>query len=154
MPQPIGIQLPLPHIFDHATRTDHTFDHSPVLPALNLRQPSPAASFRAQSSDRQLEPPQSYDQLKQTNTTYKTRISELEVINDLYRSRVAELEANEQRLRSMEAQLRQDLERVRQDEAHYRKRAYELEHEISQKQEERPTKRSRLSDVLSPEDAP
>ncbi|MCJ1479722.1 hypothetical protein MMC13_008408 [Lambiella insularis] len=108
------------HMFDHAALTDHVFNHSPSLPAMHLRHPSPGPTLSL--TDRHLEPPLSYEVLQQQTTTLKTRVSELEVINDLFRGRVHELEQNDR-------QLRQALDHSKQQENQLKRRLDDLERE-------------------------
>jgi GATA-binding protein, other eukaryote len=111
-----------PHLYDPShTLSEHHLLHSPSLPALHLRHPSPGSV--ASLVDRHLEPPQSYDALQQSNTSLKTRVSELEVINGLFKGRVHELE----RAESMQ---RQALEQSQARETDLRRRLEELERQV------------------------
>ena len=91
--------------------------------------------------------------LLQSNTTLKTRVSELEVINDLFRGRVAQLEqsdANARRTeivqRDLENQLRQLLEQSQAREIELKRQIKELEREVAGSREPEPgAKRQRLS---------
>ena len=116
-------------MFDHAPLSDHPFNHSPSLPALTLRQPSPGSTTPL--NDRHLELPQSYEALQQSNTSLKTRVSELEVINELYRGRVQQLEQNDRRQEMVHSQLRQALEQSQQRENVLKRRLDDLEREVA-----------------------
>ncbi|KXL47712.1 hypothetical protein M433DRAFT_63853 [Acidomyces richmondensis BFW] len=83
------------HLFDSVNLPQDGFA-SPTLP-FPPRQPSPSALSLNGTSH--LEAPQSLDQLSAQNSTYRTRISELEVINELFRGRVGELEQSEKSAR-------------------------------------------------------
>ena len=86
-----------PSMYHIPTFNNHPFDgyphpqHSPSLPAMNLRQPSPGRSASPLNGVNGLELPQTYEQLIAQNAAFKTRVSELEVINELFRGRVTEL---------------------------------------------------------------
>ena len=113
-----------PHLFDAAPLSESTFahsGHSPSLPSLQFRHPSPGsvASF----GDKHLEPPQTYEHLQQQNTTLKTKVSELEVINGLYKDRIGELERNDMLHRQAHEEAR-----VRENDL--RRRLDDLEREI------------------------
>ena len=142
------------HMFDGVSLTEHTFHPSPSLPALHLRQPSPGSTTSL--NDRHLEPPPSYESLQQSNTTLKTRVSELEIINDLFRDRVQELERTEM----IHSQLRQALEQSQQREADLKERLGDLEREVSELRELRDaesmprTKKPRVSDTSDYPDPP
>ncbi|KAF2135857.1 uncharacterized protein K452DRAFT_158288 [Aplosporella prunicola CBS 121167] len=141
------------HMFDGVTLNGHEF-HSSSLPAFALhhRQPSPSASS---INGAHLEPPMTYDGLANTNTSLKTRVSELEVINDLFRGRVAELEQSEQRARTDETlardaenRLRAGLEQSQAREADLKRRIEELEAELSEYRDGPRQKKMRLSDIV------
>ncbi len=132
--------------------------NSPSFGKINIpgppRNPSPTASLLNGSGMSHLDAPHSYEQLLATNTTLKTRVSELEVINDLFRGRVAELEASEG-----EARRAQD-ESVRREET-IRRHIEELKYALhttggyadadgddEAAQGGRRTKRMRMSDLV------
>lgn len=142
-------------MFDGVSLTEHNFHHSPSLPALHLRQPSPGSTTSL--NDRHLEPPPTYDSLFQSNTSLKTRVSELEVINDLFKGRVHELEQNDQRAREMHNQLTQALDRAHFRENDLKRRLDEAEREVADLREldSHPhAKRMRISDVSEYPDPP
>lgn len=146
------------HLFDGVSLTDHGFHPSPSLPALHLSHPSPGST--SSLNDRHLEPPQSYESLLATNTSLKTRVSELEVINDLFRGRVAELEqtdANARRAEMMardsESRLRRSLGEAQTREEDLKRRLSALEQQLQEKESEPQAKRIRLSDVVSEADS-
>jgi GATA-binding protein len=121
--------------------------HSPSLPSLHLRQPSPGSTSSINGSH--LEPPLSYDALAAQNTSLRTRVNELELVNNLFRDRVTELETSEQEARRVEqttreteAQLRAELEVTRQREADLKRRLDEIEGEGPRH------KKMRLSDLV------
>ena len=133
------------HLFDGVSLTEHAFQQSPSLPALgHLRQPSPGSTTSL--NDRHLEPPQTYEALQRSETTLKTRVSELEVINDLFRGRVQQLE-NEA------AQLRHALDQERERMEPLKRRNEELERELSEYKDDSnsPPKRQRLSEPEYPD---
>jgi GATA-binding protein, other eukaryote len=74
--------------YDSNGLTDHQFHHSPSLPPLHLRQPSPGGSESRMNGDRHLDVPQTNEQLIAANASLKTRVSELEVIGGLFWGRV------------------------------------------------------------------
>ncbi|KAL8728814.1 MAG: hypothetical protein Q9181_005208 [Wetmoreana brouardii] len=129
------------HLFDGATLNEHNF-HSPSLPSLNIRQPSPGST--SSQNDRRPEAKLPYDQLYQENTALKTRVSELEVINILYKGQVGE---QDQKATESEQQLRQLLEAAQQREDELKQHVKELEQEISDLRGDEPApKRQRVSD--------
>ena len=142
------------HIFDGVTFSDHGFHPSSSLPALHLRHPSPGSI--SSLTDRQLEPPQTYEGLLSANTTLKTRVSELEVINDLFRGRVAELEqsdanarSSERMMRETDDQLRRALDEAQRRENDLKRRIDELEREAGELRDSEPrAKKLRLSDIV------
>jgi GATA-binding protein, other eukaryote len=131
------------HLFDGAALNDHHFQPSrisrlsPSLPSLQLRHPSPGSS--SSLADRHLEPPQTYDQLYQSNSLLKTRVNELELINMM-------------RTES-EARLQKELDAVRCREDDLKRRLGQLEQLANENSTEvaHPPKRTRLSEI-SPED--
>ncbi|MCJ1400351.1 hypothetical protein MMC11_003556 [Xylographa trunciseda] len=143
------------HMFDHASLTDQPFNHSPSLPAMHLRHPSPGSTISL--NDRHLEPPPTYDVLQQQNTTLKTRVSELEVINNLFRDRVHELEQNDRRAQMVQDQLRQALDHSKQQENELKRRIDDLERDYADLRDmDSPphAKRPRMSDVSEYPDPP
>ncbi|MCJ1392611.1 hypothetical protein MMC18_005481 [Xylographa bjoerkii] len=143
------------HMFDHASLTDQAFSHSPSLPAMQLRHPSPGSTTSL--NDRHLEPPPTYEVLQQQNTTLKTRVSELEVINNLFRDRVHELEQNDRRAQMVQDQLRQALDHSKQQENELKRRIDDLERDYADLRDmDSPphTKRPRMSDVSEYPDPP
>lgn len=144
------------HMFDGVTFADHSFNPSASLPAIHLNHPSPGSMTSL--NDRQLEPSQTFEGLLASNTTLKTRVSELEVINDLFRGRVAELEqkdatarSGEQIMRESDDQLRRALDESHQREADLKRRIDELEREVAELRDsgEPRAKRLRLSDIVA-----
>lgn len=105
---------------------EHNFQPSPSIPPLNLRQQSPSS----------LEPPQTYDNLLQSSTALKTRVSELEVINDLFRGRVTQLEQNDENSRRTELMQRQTEKNLRQLLEESQVREMDLQRRISDLQRE------------------
>lgn len=154
------------HLFDSVTLTDHSFNPSNTLPALQLRHPSPGST--SSLADRHLEVPQTFEGLLAANTSLKTRVSELEVINELFRGRVTELEQSdaaarrsEMIARESEARLRQSLNDAHRREDDLKRRISDLEQQLvdrsthdpspgsySNGQSEPATKKMRLSDVV------
>lgn len=115
------------HLFDAISMPpEHSFQPSPSIPPLNLRQPSPSS----------LEPPQTYDSLLQSATALKTRVSELEVINDLFRGRVAQLEQAEENSRRSELMQQQAEKNLRQLLEESQVREIDLQRRISDLQRE------------------
>lgn len=116
---------------------EHAFHPSPSLPALHLSHPSPGST--SSLIDRHLEPPQSYDQLLQSNNRLKTRVNELELINIM-------------RTES-EGRLQQELDAIRKNEDDLKRRIHQLERHISDHHpnvdDAHPSKRPRLSGTAS-----
>ncbi|KAL1981372.1 hypothetical protein VTN96DRAFT_2715 [Rasamsonia emersonii] len=126
------------HMFDSVTLTDHNFNNSNTLPALQIRQPSPGSTSSV--VDRHLDVPQTYEGLLAANTSLKTRVSELEVINELFRGRVAELEQSdatarrsEMIVRDSEVRLRRSLEEAHRREEELKRRISELEQQLAER---------------------
>lgn len=148
------------HLFDGVSLSEHTYQHSPSMPTLNLRAPSPCSTSSA--NDRHLEPPLTYDGLLQSNTTLKTRVSELEVINDLFRGRVDELEQNDANARrtaamqqGSENHFRQLFEQSQARENELKRQVEELEREVVDLRGPEPgAKRRRVSDDSEYPDPP
>ncbi|KAI9684345.1 MAG: hypothetical protein M1829_002154 [Trizodia sp. TS-e1964] len=138
-------------VFDGVALSEHRFTHSPILPALHLRHPSPGSASSV-NGDRHPEPPHSYDSVFAANTTLKTRVSELEVINDLFRGRVSELEHEARKTESMGREndkLRLALEESHSRESSLKRQLDGLEREIATLRDpEHRGKRMRLSDVV------
>lgn len=125
-------------MFDSVTLTDHNFNNSNTLPALQIRQPSPGSTSSV--VDRHLDVPQTYEGLLAANTSLKTRVSELEVINELFRGRVAELEQSdatarrsEMIVRDSEVRLRRSLEEAHRREEELKRRISELEQQLAER---------------------
>ncbi|KAF2654881.1 hypothetical protein K491DRAFT_599933, partial [Lophiostoma macrostomum CBS 122681] len=134
------------HMFDGVLHGADAF-HSPSLPSLHLRQPSPGSTSSINGSH--LEPPLSYDALANQNNSLRTRVNELELVNNLFRDRVTELETSEQEARRVEqttreteALLRAELEETRHREADLKRRLDEIEGEGPRH------KKMRLSDLV------
>jgi GATA-binding protein len=145
------------HMFDSVTLGDHGFNPANTLPALQLRQPSPGST--SSLVDRHLEAPQTFEGLLASNTSLKTRVSELEVINELFRGRVAELEQSdatarrsEMIVRDSEARLRRSLDDAQRREDDLKRRIGELELQLNERSGngfgEPASKKIRLSDVV------
>jgi GATA-binding protein len=144
-------------MFDSVTLGDHGFNPANTLPALQLRQPSPGSTSSV--VDRHLEAPQTFEGLLASNTSLKTRVSELEVINGLFRGRVAELEQSdaaarrsEMIVRDSEARLRRSLDEAQRREEDLKRRISELELQLNERSGngtgEPASKKIRLSDVV------
>lgn len=87
---------------------DHQFN-SPHLGGMHMGRP--ASPGRSESSiNGNLDMPQTFEQLIATNSSLKTRVSELEVINELFRGRVTQLEQDEANARRGE-EMRRESER-------------------------------------------
>lgn len=157
------------HIFDSVTLNDHGFNPANTLPALQLRHPSPGSTSSV--VDRHLEVPQTYEGLLATNTSLKTRVSELEVINELFRGRVAELEQSdatarrsEMIARDSEVRLRRSLDDAHRQNDELKRRIDDLHHQLNDRSaavygngtNEPAPKKIRLSDVVdaSPTNSP
>jgi GATA-binding protein len=135
---------------------DHHYNHSPSLPPMHLRQPSPGRSASPLNGDRHLEVPQTYEQLIAQNSSLKTRVSELEVINELFRGRVTQLEQDENNARrgeemrrESEHNLRMHLEESQRRENQLKRRLDDLEREISEVRDGAPrAKKMRVADMV------
>jgi len=127
------------------------------------------------NGDRNLDAPQTHEQLIAHNSSLKTRVSELEVINELFRGRLSQLEQQEAAARrgqevagAEQTQLRTQLEASQADEAQLRaqledshrrenslkRRLDELEVELNGFKDalgdsERPNKKPRLGDAAA-----
>ena len=122
------------HIFDAATLGDSVFvpGHSPSLPSLHFRQPSPGSTISF--TDRHLEPPHTYEALK-------TKVNELELINGLCKDRITQLEHHE-------GVHRQNLEQSSIRETELRRRVADLENELAQYRKNPPSQLKRPIDML------
>ncbi len=135
------------HMFDGVTLADHAFQ-SPALPLYRHPSPGSTSSF----NDRNLEPPQTYEALHQTNSSLRTRVKELEMINELYQGTVAQYERHnapqaEMIPRDSEVQLRQSLDQALEREDKLKRQVEDLEREVADlRGEQPPMKRTRLSD--------
>ena len=146
---------------------DDHYNHSPSLPPLHLRQPSPGRS--ASPSNGGLEVPQTYEQLIANNSALKTRVSELEVINELFRGRVTQLEQDEANARrgedmrreaemSLSHQLEQSqlrLEESQRRENQLKRRLDDVERELSELKEDGAprAKKMRVSEMVETDDS-
>lgn len=119
------------------------------------------------NGDRNLDSPQTHEQLIAANSALKTRVSELEVINELFRGRLGQLEHDEATARrgqeisgQAEASLRAQLEDSHRRENNMKRRLDELELELKAVKDatsfietDRPYKRARLSEQPEDRDA-
>jgi GATA-binding protein, other eukaryote len=119
---------------------DHYNHHSPSLPPMHIRHPSPGRSASPLNGVNGLEVPQTYEQLIAQCSSMKTRISELEVINDLFKSRVDELEQSAQRHIS-------DKEMAERREAAARQAEQALSQRLEESQRRENQLKHRLDDV-------
>ncbi|KAH8656165.1 hypothetical protein BGZ60DRAFT_532481 [Tricladium varicosporioides] len=144
----------LPPVNGH-TMEDHYSHLSPSLPPM-LRQPSPGRSTSPLNGSTTLAPPETYEQLIASNSSLKTRVSELEVINELFRSRVTQLEQDEanarrgeEMRRDSEFTLMQRLEESQRRENQLKHRLDDLEHELAELKDGAPrAKKMRVSDMV------
>lgn len=127
--------------FENGNNLDPQF-HSPSLPQMHLRQPSPGRSESSMNGDRYLDIPQTHEALIAANSSLKTRVSELEVINELFRGRVTQLEQDEanarrgeEMRRESEHSLRLHLEESQRRENQLKRRLDDLEREVTEMQE-------------------
>ncbi|KAF4635060.1 hypothetical protein G7Y89_g3053 [Cudoniella acicularis] len=135
---------------------EHYNHHSPSLPAMHLRQPSPGRSTSPLNGAQGLEVPQTYEQLIANNSALKTRVSELEVINELFRSRVTQLEQDEANARRGEEmhrdsqyQLMQRLDESQRRENQLKRRLDDMERELSELKDGAPrAKKMRVADMV------
>ncbi|KAK2630601.1 hypothetical protein QTJ16_001421 [Diplocarpon rosae] len=135
---------------------DHYHHHSPSLPPLHLRQVSPGRSASPLNSTHGLEVPQTYEQLIASNSSLKTRVSELEVINELFRGRVSQLEQDENNARrgeemrhKSEQDLMRRLEESQRRENQLKHRLDDVEAQLSEMRDGAPpAKKMRLSDMV------
>ncbi len=130
--------------------------HSPSLPPLHLRQPSPGRSTSPLNGVHGLEVPLTFEQLIAQNSSLKTRVSELEVINELFRGRVSQLEqdeANARRGEEMRRESEQDLmrrlEESQRRENQLKHRLDDVERELSDIRDGAPrAKKMRVADMV------
>lgn len=135
--------------------------HSPSLPPMHLRQPSPGRSTSPLNGAHGLEVPQTYEQLVAQNSSLKTRVSELEVINELFRGRVGQLEqdeANARRGEEMRRESNDDLQRQldesRRRENQLKHRLDDLEKQMEELRDGAPrAKKMRVSDMVGDSEA-
>ena len=121
-----------PHVFDAAASAGNV-DRTAITAVSHVPDyPSPNVSVCA--ANRDLERPQSYEQLLSSNSQLKTRVNELELINMM-------------RLES-ENRLQRELERSRANEDDLKRRIDQLEaaHGSDLESSQRPSKRHRCSD--------
>ncbi|RFU35630.1 hypothetical protein B7463_g699, partial [Scytalidium lignicola] len=145
----------LPTFNGHQLVDDH-FNHSPSLPPMHLRQPSPGRSTSPLNGTHGLEVPQTYEQLIAQNSSLKTRVSELEVINELFRGRVTQLEQDEanarrgeEMRRESEASLLTRLEESQRRENQLKRRLDDVERELADLREGGPrAKKMRVADMV------
>jgi GATA-binding protein len=130
--------------------------HSPSLPPMHLRQPSPGRSTSPLNGAHNLEVPQTYEQLIAQNSSLKTRVSELEVINELFRGRVAQLEQDEanarrgeEMRRESEKDLMRRLEESQRRENQLKHRLDDVERELGEARDGAPpAKKMRVADMV------
>jgi GATA-binding protein len=135
---------------------DHYNHHSPSLPPMHIRQPSPGRSTSPLNGASGLEVPQTYEQLIASNAALKTRVSELEVINELFRGRVTQLEQDEANARRGEEMRRESehnllnrLEESQRRENQLKRRLDDVERELSDLREGAPrAKKMRVADMV------
>lgn len=142
-----------PSMYHIPTFNNHPFDsysqHSPSLPAMNLRQPSPGRSTSPLNGVNGLEPPQTYEQLIAQNAAYKTRVSELEVINELFRGRVTELEQDASNAKRGVDHLQRQLEESQRRENQLKRRLDDYEEQQADGGDGAPrAKKIRVSDMI------
>ncbi|KAH8804766.1 hypothetical protein F5884DRAFT_679774 [Xylogone sp. PMI_703] len=145
----------LPAFNGHPLVDDH-FNHSPSLPPMHLRQPSPGRSTSPLNGTHGLEVPQTYEQLIAQNSSLKTRVSELEVINELFRGRVTQLEQDEANARRGEEMRRESetsllarLEESQRRENQLKRRLDDVERELAELKEGGPrAKKMRVADMV------
>ncbi|KAH6717193.1 hypothetical protein BKA61DRAFT_631154 [Leptodontidium sp. MPI-SDFR-AT-0119] len=135
---------------------DHYNHHSPSLPPMHIRQPSPGRSASPLNGNHGLEVPQTYEQLIASNSSLKTRVSELEVINELFRGRVAQLEQDENNARrgeemrhKSEQDLMRRLEESQRRENQLKHRLDDVEQQLSEVRDGAPrAKKMRVADMV------
>lgn len=139
---------------------DHYAHHSPTLPPMHIRQPSPGRSTSPLNGANGLEVPQTYEQLVAQNSALKTRVSELDLINELFRGRVAQLEQDESTARrgqemhrESEQSLISRLEESQRRENQLKRRLDDMERELSELKEGPPrAKKMRVADMVGDSD--
>lgn len=152
-PSMYGSHLPP---FNGHSLDDHYNHHSPSLPPMHLRQPSPGRSTSPLNGAHGLEVPQTYEQLIAQNSSLKTRVSELEVINELFRGRVTQLEQDESNARRGEEMRRESehnlslrLEESQRRENQLKRRLDDVERELSELKDGAPrAKKMRVADMV------
>ncbi|KAG9238859.1 hypothetical protein BJ875DRAFT_437022 [Amylocarpus encephaloides] len=135
---------------------EHYTHHSPSLPPMHLRQPSPGRSASPLNGAQGLEVPHTYEQLIANNSALKTRVSELEVINELFRGRVTQLEQDEANARRGEEMRRESeqtlilrLDESQRRENQLKRRLDDVERELSELRDGAPkAKKMRVSDMV------
>ncbi|KAM3077170.1 GATA zinc finger protein 3 [Clarireedia jacksonii] len=138
---------------------EHHYNHSPSLPPMHIRQPSPGdirAASPSLNGPHGLEVPQTYEQLIAQNSSLKTRVSELEVINELFRGRVTQLEQDEANARRGEEMRRESeqsllnrLEESQRRENQLKRRLDDVERELSELRDGAPrAKKMRVADMV------
>jgi GATA-binding protein len=159
-PSMYGNHLP-PFNNGHHPLDDHYNHHSPSLPPMHIRQPSPGRSTSPLNGAHGLEVPQTYEQLIAQNSSLKTRVSELEVINELFRGRVTQLEQDESNARRGE-EMRRDsehdlmrrLEESQRRENQLKRRLDDIERELSELRDGAPrAKKMRVADMVGDSEA-
>ncbi|KAI9054983.1 hypothetical protein LZ554_002126 [Drepanopeziza brunnea f. sp. 'monogermtubi'] len=151
-PSMYGSHLPP---FNGHSLDDHYNHHSPSLPPMHLRQPSPGRSA-SPLNNHGLELPQTYEQLIASNSSLKTRVSELEVINELFRGRVSQLEQDENNARrgeemrhKSEQDLMRRLEESQRRENQLKHRLDDVEAQLSELRDGAPpAKKMRVTDMV------
>jgi len=157
-PSMFGNHLPA---FNGHNLDDHYNHHSPSLPPMHIRQPSPGRSTSPLNGASGLEVPQTYEQLIASNAALKTRVSELEVINELFRGRVTQLEQDEANARRGEEMRRESehnllnrLEESQRRENQLKRRLDDVERELSDLREGAPrAKKMRVADMVGDSEA-
>ncbi|KAJ8071784.1 hypothetical protein OCU04_002098 [Sclerotinia nivalis] len=138
---------------------EHQYNHSPSLPPMHIRQPSPGdirSASPSMNGPHGLEVPQTYEQLIAQNSSLKTRVNELEVINELFRGRVTQLEQDEANanqgvamLRESEHNLMSRLEESQRRENQLKRRLDDVERELNELRDGAPrAKKMRVADMV------
>ncbi|TAQ84412.1 hypothetical protein B7494_g7278 [Chlorociboria aeruginascens] len=146
----------LPTFNGHPLDEHINYNHSPSLPPMHLRQPSPGRSTSPLNGAHGLEVPQTYEQLIAQNSSLKTRVSELEVINELFRGRVTQLEQDENNARRGEEMRRESesnlmvrLEESQRRENQLKRRLDDIERELGDLRDGAPrSKKMRVADMV------
>ncbi|CZT06188.1 probable GATA type zinc finger protein Asd4 [Rhynchosporium agropyri] len=145
------------HLPQFNGQLDEHYNHgSPSLPPMHLRQPSPGRSTSPLNGNNGLEVPQTYEQLIASNSSLKTRVSELEVINELFRGRVAQLEQDENNARrgeemrhKSEQDLMRRLEESQRRENQLKHRLDDVEQQLIEANDGAPrAKKMRVADMV------